>query len=186
MDNYAMSLKELVQIFHRLFLPPKPVPVRVRDFRRPRSAGYLLIALLVVLQAGQVWAEGEQGIPSSLPDLLDPQVQKHYSPLQIGSVHGNPDLPLVMLVNTKEGWSDTMLVGLDARNGKPTWSLQSDPIILIARFTDPATVTELFFDPGFMRQGTPSGSFESVPDNRLEALPLLLQAFPDVPRRTFM
>jgi hypothetical protein len=146
----------------------------------------LAIAFLLVT-SGLAWAGGVVlTLPDGVPDLHDPQVLAKYVPVQVGTIGGNPDLPMVMLVNRIERSPEALLVGLDARNGKNTWSMLSDPIVLVALFENPTTIRQLDVDPGFLSQGEPSGSFERVPDPRLETLPDLLRSIALVPTRTFL
>jgi hypothetical protein len=144
------------------------------------------VSSLILLAAGSVWADGKSDLPRSVPDLFNPEVRALYQPVQVGNMRANPDLPLLMLVNINGESPKAVLVGLDARNGKNTWSLNTDPIVLIALFADPSTITELYLDAGFTRQGAPSGRYQSVPDPRVEMLPDLLRAFSDIPARTYM
>jgi hypothetical protein len=46
-------------------------------------------------------------------------------------------------------------------------------------------MTDLYFDRGFLEQGTSSGSFQSVPEP-LKTLPDLLHALSAIPARTFL
>jgi hypothetical protein len=147
--------------------------------------------LLVVLPAclllvtGPAWAEGKPALPGGVPNLFDPEVRAQYQPTLVGNLLANPDFPLVMLVNTTGIHPGAVLIALDARNGTDTWSLSTDPIVLIALFADPVTITDLYIDSGFLEEGTPTGSFRSVPDPR-EKLPDLLHALSEIPARTFL
>jgi hypothetical protein len=138
------------------------------------------------MAVGSVWADGKSDLPRSVPDLLNPEVRAHYRSVQVGNMRANPDLPLLMLVNINGETPKAVLVGLDARNGKNTWSLKNDPIVLIVLFADPSTITELYLDEGFTRQGAASGTYQSVPDPKVEMLPELLREFSEVPARTYM
>lgn len=120
-----------------------------------------------------------------VPNLFDPEVRAQYQPTVVGNLLSNPDFPMVMLVNTTGTHPGAVLVALDARNGSDTWSLSTDPIILIALFADPLTITDLYLDSGLLTQGTPSGRFQSVPNPR-EMLPDLLHALSEIPARTYL
>ena len=144
-----------------------------------------VLAACLLLGAGPVWAEGKPALPGGVPNLFDPAVRAQYQPTPVGNLLANPDLPLVLLINTTGIQPGAVLVALDARNGTDTWSLSTDPIVLIGLFADPATITDLYFDSGFLEQGTPSGSFHSVSDPR-EMLPDLLHALSEIPARTFL
>jgi hypothetical protein len=139
-----------------------------------------------VTATGTAGAATVSARPENVPDLTDPSVQEKYLPIQVGTMGGNKDLPLVMLLSQESNQTEAILIGLDARNGKSTWSLVSDPIILVALFADPATITELDVDLDFLTEGTPSGSLQRVPDPRPDKLPDLLRAIAAVPERTFL
>jgi hypothetical protein len=172
----------LAALLGRPLVPGESLPRRA-GFQHVRYAlGVVLAGLLLV--TGPVWAEGMPALPGGMPNLLDPEVLAQYQSTLVGNLLANPDLPLVMLIN-KTGAPGAVLVALDARNGTETWSLSTDPIVLIALFADPATMTDLFFDSGFLEKGTPSGSFQSVPDP-LKRLPDLLHALSEISARTFL
>ena len=97
----------------------------------------------------------------------------------------NPDFPLVLLVNTTATQPGAVLVALDARNGGETWSLATDPIVLIVLFADRATITNMYIDRGLLAQGTATGEFQGVPDTQ-QGLPDVLHALADLPARTFL
>lgn len=173
----------LVALLCRLVVPGKSLPRRAWFQHLCYAMGIVLACLLLV--AGPVWAEGKSTLPGGVPNLFDPAVWAQYRPTLVGNLLANPDLPLVMLINTTGTHPGAVLVALDARNGTDTWSLRTDPIVLIVLFADPATMTDLYFDSGFLEQGTPSGSFQGVPDP-LERLPDLLHALSEIPARTFL
>ena len=173
----------LVALRCRRVVPGTSLPWRAWFRHRRYAVGVVLACLLLV--AGPVWAEGKPTLPGGVPNLFDPAVRAHYQPTLVGNLLANPDLPLVMLINTTGTQPEAVVVALDARNGTDTWSLRTDPIVLIALFADPATMTDLYFDSGFLEQGTPSGSFQSVPDP-LKTLPDLLHALAAIPARTFL
>ena len=188
LPEHAVSVQlctRLVALLGRLMVPGESLP-RSRRTRLQHvrcTLGILPACLLLV--AGPVWAEGKPSLPGGVPNLFDPEVRAQYQPTIVGNLLANPDFPLVMLVNTTGTHPGAILVALDARNGTDTWSLSTDPIVLIALFADPATITDLYVDSGFLEQGTPSGSFQSVPDPR-EMLPDLLHALSEIPARTFL
>lgn len=193
MQSGASGSSVPIQFFRRLFeflnslmAPRRLVPIRIRKTHRQVGRAPLVVLAFILLTTGSVWADGKPTLPKSVPDLSNPEVRAQYQPIQVGNAQENPDLPLLMLVNINGENPKALLVGLDARNGKTTWSLSTDPIVLIVLFADPSTITELYLDAGFTRQGAPSGSYQSVPDPRIEMLPDLLRAFSDVPSRTYM
>ena len=158
------------------------------EARSTTTIGYMIFMVLALLLpvCGSASAARLAALPSGVPDLSDPDIRAKYRPVQVGSVGGNPDLPLVILVSEAKDTPRAVLVGLDARNGKNTWSLLGDPIVLIVLFENPTTITELLVDPGFLKQGTPSGSFERLPHPGLDALPEVLRTMAEVPARTFL
>jgi len=173
----------LVALRCRRVVPGRALPRRAWFPHHRDAVGVVLACLLLV--AGPVWAEGKPTLPGGVPNLFDPAVRAHYQPTLVGNLLANPDLPLVMLINTTGTQPEAVVVALDARNGTDTWSLRTDPIVLIALFADPATMTDLYFDSGFLEQGTASGSFQSVPEP-LKTLPDLLHALAAIPARTFL
>ncbi len=173
----------LVALRCRRVVPGKSLPWWAWFQHRRSAVGVVLACLLLV--AGPGWAAGKPTLPGGVPNLFDPAVRAQYQPARVGNLLANPDLPLVMLINTTGTRPEAVVVALDARNGTDTWSLRTDPIVLIALFADPATMTDLYFDSGFLEQGTPSGSFQNVPDP-LKKLPDLLHALAAIPARTFL
>ena len=166
-------------------LPALPAPGE--SMPRPRCAGlphvgYALGVLLayLLLMTAPVWAEGKPALPGGVPNLLDPIVRAQYKPTFMGNRVANPDFHVVLLVNTTGIHPGAVLVALDARNGTDTWSCSTDPIVLIAPFADPATITDAYIDRGLREQGTPSGSFQNVPDPR-QMLPDFLHALSEPP-----
>ena len=129
---------------------------------------------LLTLSSVSAWA-GQLTLPSGVPNILDPEVREHFQLLGVANLRGNPDFPMVLLMNTEEQKPEGMLLGLDARNGEETWSLESDPIILIVMLTDPTTIQALYVDTGFADQGKASGKFAVVDDQNSPALPDLLK-----------
>ena len=173
----------LVALRCRRVVPSKSLLWRVW-FQPLRYALGILLACLLVAPA-PVWAEGKPALPGGVPNLFDPAVRAHYKPTIIANVPDNRDFPLVLLVNTAATQPEAVLVALDARNGSDTWSLNTDPIVLIALFADPATITDLYIDRGLLAQGTPTGDFQGVPDPQQE-FPELLHALAELPARTFL
>jgi hypothetical protein len=104
-------------------------------------------------------------LPADIPNLSDPAVQAHYQPVAVGALRGNPDFPAILLVNTNGDQPPALLLGLDARNGKDTWSLLEDPVILIAVFAvsaGEASLQVVYMDIGFADQGKASGTLIAV------------------------
>ncbi len=164
-----------------------PIPLRVRNrsasgtTRRTHSGrrtGWLALQVgFVLLSAVPAWA-GPMPLPSSVPNIHDPEVRTHFQPVAVTNLRGNPDFPTVLLVNTTGEQPQALLLGLDARNGTNTWSLTTDPIILIVVFSDETTIQGLYVDTGFADLGKASGNYAAVDEGDSSALPDLLKAVP--------
>ena len=139
-----------------------------------RSFSIILVGF-VLLAAIPAWA-GQTTLPAGVPNIFDPKVRAHFQSVGVENLHGNPDFPVVLLLNIAQEQPQALLVGLDARNGKDTWSLTADPIILIVVLTDGATIQGLYVDTGFADMGKASGNYAAVDEEGLPALPDLFKA----------
>lgn len=170
-----------------------PVPVRRRSapgttHRMPprRLTGWLpLLVGCVLLAAMPAWA-GQPALPAGAPNIFDPEVRAHFQPVEVANLRGNPDFPAVLLVNTSGEQPQALLLGLDARNGKDTWSLTTDPIILIVVFSDDTTIQAVYVDTGFAAQGKASGTYTAVDEVNSPSLPDLLKAVTGAVTRTYI
>jgi hypothetical protein len=144
-----------------------------------------LLVVFLVLAAAPA-AAAPAALPAGVPNIYDSEVQTQFQPVGVTNLRGNPEFPLVMLVNTTGQQPGALLLGLDARNGKDTWSLTDDPIILIVALSDVQTIQGLFVDTGFVDQGTASGTYAAVDGANSSVLPDLLRAIPEVAPRTYM
>jgi hypothetical protein len=171
-----------------LLTPPRgltPVPVLVRRRSSPtrwvassrRTVWPPLLMGFVLLAAVPAWA-GASALPAGVPNIFDPAVQAHFQPVAVTTLQENPDLPAVLLVNTTGDEPRVLFLGFDARNGKDTWSLTTDPIILIVVFADATTVQGVYVDIGFADRGKASGTYATVDAANASALPELLKAVP--------
>jgi len=154
-------------------LAPVPVPLRrpsgpPRWASSGRRAGWLPLVLGVLLLTAR--PAGAGALPAGVPDIYDAAVRAHFQPVAVASLRGNPDFPAVLLVNTTGDQPQALLLGLDARNGKDTWSLSEDPVIFIAVYADAATLQAMYVDVGFAGRGTASGDYTGVDQTRLPAL----------------
>jgi hypothetical protein len=168
-------------------LPQRLAPAPVRGVRRSGSGGTQWMPLyrrtgwlaslvgFVLLAAVSAWA-GQPALPSGVPDLRDPEVRAHFQPVGVKSLGDNPDLPAVLLLNTTGDQPPALLLGLDARNGTNTWSLASDPIILIVVFANATTIQGMYVDTGFAKQGMASGTYTPVDAGNPAALYNLIKA----------
>jgi hypothetical protein len=121
------------------------------------------------------WAETTT-LPAGVPNLLDPAVRTHFQRVWVTNLQGNPDFPVVALVNTTGEEPRVLLLGLDARNGRDTFSLTADPIIFILVVARAITIQDAYVDIGFMNRGIASGAYAAVDPENAEALLELLEA----------
>jgi hypothetical protein len=129
----------------------------------------------VLWAAIPAWA-AQPALPAGVPNVYDPEVQAHFRPVAVVNLEHNPDFPAVLFVTTTGDKPPALLLGLDARNGKNTWSLTADPIILIVVFSDETTIQALYVDTGFADLGKASGDYAAVDGRNAAALPDLLWA----------
>jgi hypothetical protein len=160
---------------------------RLGEMIGSRGSGSVSVAVLVgLLVLAAASAGAAPAWPAGIPNIYDPEVQTQFRPAIFTNLRDNPEFPVVLLVNTAGKQPEALLVGLDARNGKDTWSLTGDPIILIVALADAQTIQGLFVDTGFADQGTASGTYAAVDAANVSALPELLSAIPEAPPRTYM
>jgi hypothetical protein len=139
--------------------------------------------VFLTLSSVSAWA-GQPTLPSGVPNIFSPAVREHFEFMGVTNLRGNPDFPMVLLMNKEEETPEVMLLGLDARNGEATWSLETDPIILIVTFTDATTIQSLYVDAGFARQGKASGKYAPLDNTNSSALPDLLKAVIETSNQT--
>ena len=136
----------------------------------------VLLTLTLVLFFGtpmafaeQTTAPPEPAAPAIVPEqdldptkLADPQYLRTNGILLELSSPVGPDFPVLTFLHVHTG--ELVVVMLDARNGRETWSLTQDPIVLILL---PAS-NRVFVDSGFKSGGPASKKFEEVaPGERL-------------------
>ncbi len=179
----ADLFQAVIRLVAAVLFPPWPVPVPVAAPRRCvrqqapsrwSSGGVALMLFLVILASIPAWA-GQPLLPSGVPNVFDPEVRARFQPVGVAN-----------LQNTAGGQPQVMLLGLDARNGKDTWSLASDPIILIVLFADPETILGAYVDAGFAELGKPSGQFMTLADPTSPGLSDLLRSISLAAARTYM
>ncbi len=144
-----------------------------------------LLVGFVLLVTVPAWA-GKEVLPAGVPNIFDSQVQEQFQPVGVANLGGNSDFPAVLLANLTDEQPQAILVGLDARNGKDTWSLTDDPIILIVVFSDPATIKALYLDSGIVKQGKESGEYTELDGVDAGKLPDLLKVVTDSLAQTYM
>jgi ethanolamine utilization microcompartment shell protein EutS len=146
-----------------------------RSWPRLHTERLLFLIAFVLLAALPVWA-APQSLPAGVPDIYDPAVRAQFRPVAVVNLAGKQDFPMVLLMSTSGEQPQAMLVGLDARNGKASWSLTTDPIILIIVVSGDAALPSAYVDIGFADQGRASGEYAAVGDVGSAALPELLKA----------
>jgi hypothetical protein len=134
----------------------------------------VLVGILLLAAAPSL--AGQAALPSGVPNIFDAEVQAQFQPVGVTNLQGSPDFPAVLLKDTADEPPQAILLGLDARNEKDTWSLTEDPIILIVVFDDSATIKSLYVDAGFVGSGKASGSYTEVDGADPAKLPELLKA----------
>jgi hypothetical protein len=122
-------------------------------------------------------------LPEGVPDLLAPQAAFEWHAVHVGDVHGDADLPVLLVTNTRGHEPAAMLIGLDARNGTEAYALESDPVIFVALLADPQTITTLYYDTGFAAAEQPSGQFRRIAHPAPGELPDFVRSIvPSTPR----
>jgi hypothetical protein len=153
-------------------------------FRKASSCALAVALAVAVISWTPAWA-AQAPLPADVPNVYDPVVRAGFVPVLVTNLRGNPDFPLVLMVNTTGHQPGALLLGLDARNGTPTWSLTGDPIVLIVTLADEA-IQEVYVDLGFVGQGAPSGTYVTVDDANAGELPELLDAVPLTATQTYI
>ena len=169
----------------------------VRIGQSPRSRiscgglGPRLWVVVLVLGIGLSWGlpawAGQSPLPPGVPNFLDRSIRSQFEPVAVVNLRGNSDLPILVVRNKQEdGQPQVMLLALDARNGRHTWSLATDPIILIVVFASPSTILSIHTDDGFLQHGQASGAYVTMehPDSLI--LPDVLRAVAAVADRAFL
>jgi len=175
--------RDVIALIRVLTLPRRLAPVPVPAWRQSilrmpprRLTGWLpLLVGFVLLAAMPAWA-GQPALPAGVPNIYDPEVRAHFGPVGAVNLRGNPDFPVLLLMNTTGTQPQALLFGVDARNGKATWSLTTDPIILIVVFSDETTIQAVYVDTGFAELGMASGNYATVDEMNSPTLPDLLRA----------
>ena len=115
-------------------------------------------------------------LPPRVPDFTDAETLARFTPVAQGRLWGNPDFPILLIRGVETTDPLFVLIVLDARNGKTTWSLLEDPMILVTVGRQGEESPETFVDEGFVTQGTPSGAFVAVEGATMNDLTGLLEA----------
>ena len=101
-------------------------------------------------------------LPRAVPDFTDAETLTHFAPVAQGRLWGNPDFPVLLIRGIESADPVYVLIVLDARNGKETWSLVEDPMILVSVAKREEESPETYVDEGFVTQGKPSGAYVQV------------------------
>jgi hypothetical protein len=154
--------------------------------RGPRL-GLVVLVLGIGLAWGlPAWA-GQSPLPPGVPNIFDRSIRSQFEPVAVVNLRGNPDLPVVVVRNKREeGQPQVLLLALDARNGRHTWSLATDPIILIVVCASPSTILGIHTDTGFLERGQASGTYVSMEHPDWLVLPEVLRAVAAVAGRAFL
>jgi hypothetical protein len=178
---------DIIGLVKRLIFPVRLPPVRVQARRgwesgrtrwmrlRGLDRWLSLAVVFVLLAATAAWAD-QPALPAGVPNIYDPAVRADFRPVGVVNLGGNSDFPVVLLVSTAGKEPQGLLFGLDARNGKATWSLTSDPIILIVVVPDNTARQRVYVDTGFADLGSASGAYTAVDGLNSPVLPELLRA----------
>lgn len=118
----------------------------------------LLILAFVLAMATMALGQGPL-LPEGVPDVLNPQTRDEWRAFHVGNVEDDPNFPLIMFVNAAGHQPAAVLLAVNAQNGTDGWSLAADPVILIALFADPRTITRLYYDTGFTQDGRATGQY---------------------------
>lgn len=133
-----------------------------------RVFGALVVLVFVFLLPIHVPAHAPRA--TGVPDLSDPIVLNQFVPVGISPFGGDPDFPMVLLANRSEESPQFVLIILDARNGKETWSIGGDTPVFYVLFADRTTIQQAFLDHGFAVRGEPSGEFIAAGPGEAEKL----------------
>lgn len=195
--DMVQFFRDMIRFFGTMTFPrplvPAPVSARrqvacgvTRRTASSRPISWLPLLVGLLLLAAVPARAGQAVLPAGVPNIFDSEVQAQFRPVGVANLRGNSDLPVVLLVNTTDEQPRAMLLGLDARNEKDTWSLSEDPIILIMVFRDPTTIKALYMDAGFAAQGKASGNYTEMDEVSAANLPDLLEAITAAVTRTYL
>ena len=115
-------------------------------------------------------------LPPAIPDFSDAETLARFTPVAQGRLWGNPDFPILLIRGLEATDALFVLIVLDARNGKDTWSLVEDPMILVTVGKQGEEDPETYVDEGFVTEGRPSGAFVGVEGATVSDLTGLLEA----------
>jgi hypothetical protein len=101
-------------------------------------------------------------------------MEGQFVPLSLTLLNGDPDFPVLFAEQANGSFPQIVLLVVDARNGKDTWSLRDDPIVFYLLFSDATTVEQVFLEVcrsgagfrGVHRGGTRGGGIARGPPGR--------------------
>jgi hypothetical protein len=135
-----------------------------------------MLALWLMVAGGLAVAAAAHSasLPADVPDLLAPGARTEWRPVHVGDVEGDANFPLLLFMHDTAREPAAVLMVLNAQTGRGTWSLESDPAVLIAVFPNAQTVSRLYYDPGFAREGRASGQYAEVANPDPDQIPDLI------------
>ena len=143
---------------------------------RPRRSVFALLLAGCVAFLAPPRALGAPGRPAAVPDLRDPSVQAEYVILELGAFGGDSDFPAVLLGRIRGGAPRFLLMVVDARNGRETWSVREDAAVFYLLLDNATTIQQAFLDEGFAAAGRPTGEFSAAgPETARELMARLLE-----------
>jgi len=150
-------------------------------------AGLGLLLLGLALGCALPAEAGQSPLPPGVPNIFDRSVRMQFEIAAVVNLRGNPDLPVLVVWHKQaDGRPQVLLLALDARNGRQTWSLATDPIVLIVAFASPRTVLGIHVDSGFLERGRASGTYTTRDPSSPLALPGILREVAAVMDRSFL
>lgn len=130
---------------------------------------------------------GQAPLPPGVPNIFDRSVRVQFEVAAVVNLRGNPDLPVLVVRHKQaDGQPQVLLLALDARNGRQTWSLATDPIVLIVAFAGPQTILGIHVDSGFLERGRASGTYTARNPSSPPALRGILREVAAVMDRSFL
>jgi len=153
--------------------------------RRRRGLGLLVLglSLLAVLPA----AAGQFPLPPGVPNIFDRSIRSQFELVGVVNLRRNPDLPVLVARHKQaDGQPQVLLLALDARNGRHTWSLATDPIVLIVVYANPRTILGIHADSGFLERGRATGSYLAMDPSSPLTLPNILREVAAIADRRFL
>ncbi|MFB3817172.1 MAG: hypothetical protein ACE147_05855 [Candidatus Methylomirabilales bacterium] len=134
-----------------------------------------LLILALVLALATI-ALGQGPLPEGVPDVLSPGTRDDWRAFHVGNAEDDPNFPLIMFVNTAGHQPTAVLMAVNAQNGTDRWSLESDPVVLIALFAHPPTIARVYYDTGFAQEGRATGQYAVLQDPEPEVVGSLMRS----------